>query len=604
MIEKRISTERLNILWILSYLVAIVFALKLVNLQVLKYPHYRAVAEKNRTQIIPKSAPRGRIFTVDGVTVATSKPSFSLIYFPGQIKNVQQIDKIAANLSKVLKVSLEEIKNNLQKAVKNGTTTRLVENLSARSIFGVSEMKTVYPGIEIIMEAQRFYPLENFLSHLIGFIGKIDAKEWAQLSKTRKYNMDARIGKSGMEKIYEKQLRGKDGGIYLEVDSKGRLVRILESKKWEPGLDVYLTIDSVVQKAAEEGLRKSISGRGAVVAIDPRNGAVRAIASLPDYDPNIFISYKDEDLKPDYKSVRELNTAISGTYAPGSVFKIVVAAAAFELGKVSPEETFFCPGYFDAGDRVFKCWEKKGHNRMNFWDGMARSCGVYFFNIGLKTGQLNIEKFAKKFGFGMPTQFVLPDEKPGNIFGPTKRGLKRSYWFIGDTLNLSIGQGETLVTPIQMAQLASAVANRGTLYKPYCVEKIVNDAGKVIFKSEVEVLSKIELKERTWNLLHESLQKVVTEGTGRSAQIKGISVFGKTGTVQNPHGENHAWFVAFATTATVSAEKGLSPNRDCPSIAVAVLVEHGKQGATAAVPIAREVIKAYLRDYLGDRVIR
>ncbi|MBU2529873.1 MAG: hypothetical protein KKD35_02440, partial [Elusimicrobia bacterium] len=360
---------------------------------------------------------------------------------------------------------------------------------------------------------------------------------------------------------------------------------ILEGKKSIRGSNIYLTMDSKVQAAAEEGLKATGSGSGAVVAIDPRNGAVLAFTSLPDYDLNAFVKSAGDN--KNLKNIKEFNYATQGTFPPASTFKIIVAAAALELEKINLKEEIMCPGYFDAGSRVFKCWKKEGHGLMDFYEGMTNSCDVYYYNLGIKTGPLNIERFAKKFRLGETTGIRMPNEKSGNVFGPSKRADKKSYWFIGDTLNLSIGQGEMLVTPIQMAQVIAAVANEGNFWQPYYIDKVVNLKGHETFSSKPNLLSSIDLKKSTWEHLREALRKVVLGGTGYSARVRGADVYGKTGTAQNPHGEDHAWFVAFAQIDGQPSE-----------IAVCVLVEYGEHGSSAAAPIARRVIEAALRDKL------
>lgn len=587
MIERGISQDRMNLLWGFVAAVSLVFALRLVNLQILMHTYFREIAERNRTQVLSQAAPRGRIYTRDSAAVASNKPSFSLIYFPGQMRTPGEINLMARSLSRRINIPFDALHAALYKAVKKGTPVRLAENLSSKAMFSLSELKTMYSDIDIIVEARRYYPFGNYLSHLIGYIGSMDSGEWAVYGKDKNYGLDSRVGKSGLEKTYERDLKGKDGGIYLEVDSRGKLNRVLESRKWTPGSDIYLTIDSKIQAAAEEGLKKSNSGKGAVVAIDPRSGAVLALASMPDYDPNRFVSYSDEKTADNLKELPEFNVAVQGTYPPASTFKIISAIAGFDSGKVGPADKFFCPGWFDAGSRVFKCWEKKGHGKVDFVSGMAKSCDVYFYNLGIRTGPLAIEKYARMFRLGVPTGIPLPNEKSGNIFGPSKRAARKSYWFIGDTLNLSIGQGETLVTPIQMAQVAAAVASRGSVWRPYYVDRITDAEGATAFKSRSEKLAQIELKDGTWALIKDALREVVLEGTGQTVRIDGVEIFGKTGTAQNPHGKDHAWFVAYAQL----------PDGE-PELAVAVLVEHGEHGASTAVPIAKAVILAALRDKL------
>ena len=589
MIDRQIPQERLQLLWVLAYGAAMLFLIRLVNLQVLDSAHYREIAEKNRTQVIAQAAPRGRIFSSDEVALATSKPSFSLIYFPGQSRTNAEIERMARALARPLGADYDDLRAVISRATAREKPVRLAENLPPKIMLSLSELKAVYPGIDIIVEARRFYPFGAYLTHLMGYIGRMDAKEWAARSKDKNYSMDSRLGKTGLEKMYEKELRGKDGGIYLEVDSRGKVNRVLESRKWVPGADIFLTIDSKAQAAAEEGLKKSISGKGAVVALDPRTGAVLAFASAPDYDPNMFVlSGSEKEGLPAGKTLPEFNVALQGTYPPGSIFKIVTAAAILESGRVSPDDKVFCPGYYDAGSRVFKCWDKKGHGQVSFVEGLSKSCDVYFYVSGQRAGALNIEKYARAFRLGQTSGIALPDEKQGNVFGPSARAAKKSYWFIGDTLNLAIGQGETLMTPMQAAGEIAAVANGGIFHRPYYVDRIVKSDGQILLpRGKPEVLSRVDLKPQTWSLIREGLKSVISEGTGQAAKIKGAEMYGKTGTAQNPQGKDHAWFVAYATV-----------NDEPAKVAVAVLIEHGLHGASAAAPIAKAVIEAILREDL------
>ena len=585
MIDRQIPQERLDIIWALAYGAALLFILRLLNLQVLGAAHYREIAESNRTQVISQAAPRGRIFSSDEVAIATSKPSFSLIYFPGPARTNAEIDRMAKALARPLAEDYEALRKGIYRAVSRGKPVRLAENLPPRIMLALSELKAVYPGIDIIVEARRFYPFGAYLSHLVGYISKMDARDWTAHSKDKNYALDSRVGKAGLEKIYEKELKGKDGGIYLEVDSRGKLNRVLESRKWVPGADIFLTVDSKAQAAAEEGLKKSISGKGAVVALDPRSGAILAFASAPDYDPNMFVlSGSEKEALPAGKILPEFNVALQGSYPPGSIFKIVTGAAILESGRVPPEETFFCPGFYDAGDRVFKCWNKKGHQHVNFIQGLANSCDTSFYITGQRAGPLTIEKYARAFRLGQTSGMGLPDERSGNVFGPGPRAAKKSYWFIGDTLNLAIGQGETLMTPMQAAGMIAAVANGGFFHRPYYVDRIVRSDDQLLYSGKSEVLSRVELKAGSWALIREGLKSVVSEGTGQIAKIEGAEIYGKTGTAQNPQGGDHAWFVAYATV-------GDQPSK----IAVAVLVEHGLHGSSAAAPIAKAVIEAALR---------
>jgi penicillin-binding protein 2 len=585
MMDRQIPEERLALLGILAWTAAVVFILRLVNLQVIGGAHYLEIAEKNRTQIIAQAAPRGRIFSADETAIATSRPSFSLIYFPGQVKAGPETDRMARALAKPLGADYEELRRTIYKAATREKPVRLAENLPPKIMLALSELKAVYPGVDIIVEARRYYPFGAYLSHLVGYIGKMDARDWAARARDKNYSMDSRLGKAGLEKMFERELKGKDGGIYLEVDSRGKLNRVLESRKWVPGADIFLTIDSKAQAAAEQGLQKSATGKGAVVALDPRTGAVLAFVSMPDYDPNMFVmSGSEKEGLEAGKILPEFNVALQGTYPPGSIYKIVTSAAILEGGRVGPDEKVHCPGFYDAGSRVFKCWDKRGHGNVAFIEGLAKSCDVYYYVNGQRAGPLAIEKYSRAFRLGLPTGIAMPEERSGNVFGPSARAAKKSYWFIGDTLNLAIGQGETLMTPMQAAGMIAAVANGGIFHRPYYVDRIVRSDGQQLLKNKPEEVSRVKLKDSTWALIRAGLGSVVAEGTGQAAKLAGVEIYGKTGTAQNPHGKDHAWFVAYASIAG-------QPSR----VAVAVLVEHGEHGSSAAAPIARAVIEAVLR---------
>jgi penicillin-binding protein 2 len=586
-VSENIPFERLRRLWWLVYLVGAVLTLRLVFLQVIRYEYFKVAAEKNRTQIIFQTAPRGQVIFRKDRIVATSQPSFSLIYLPGPYER-EYFEKIAKDFSTLLDVDSKELMEKISYASAKNKTVRLAENLSMKSMFKFSELKSQYPGIDLIVETKRYYPYGKFASHLLGYMGKITKQEWEHnIEYELNYRMDSTIGRSGIEKTFEQYLRGRDGGLYLEVDAQGRLERVLESEPWRPGADMYLTLDFATQKAAEEGLENSKTQIGAVVAIDPRDGDVLALSSAPDFDPNMFVltDIKKEEILQDFRDLPEYNLAISGVYAPGSPFKIITSAAALESGKINPNMTFFCPGYYDAGPRVFKCWEKKGHGKMNFMEGMTHSCDVYFYNVASRISPYLIEEYQRKFNLGVLTGIAISGEKSGNVFGPSERIKQRKHWFIGDSLNMAIGQGEVLVTPIQMAQLIASVANGGYFWRPNYVDKIVDVDNKVLFEKNVKLMNTLKLHDTTWKLLREALKSVVDNGTGIACKIKGLEVFGKTGTAQNPHGDDNAWFIAYAQR----------PGKT-PEIAVAVLVQHGQHGSSSAAPIARKVIEAYYFD--------
>ncbi|MCX5782067.1 MAG: penicillin-binding transpeptidase domain-containing protein, partial [Elusimicrobia bacterium] len=387
-------------------------------------------------------------------------------------------------------------------------------------------------------------------------------------------------GRGGLEQQYDFELRGQDGGWQIEVDALGRQTKMLRYIPSVKGNSLYTTIDSKLQEAAYQALKKSATKKGAAIVIDPRNGAVKALVSVPGFNPDI--SAEKEFLK--YLKDKELplfNRAIQALYPPGSVFKVITFIGAVSDNIVNPKETYTCEGSFTLGNRTFACWLKTGHGKMSLIPAMANSCNVYFYNIGLKIGQKILESIAKEFKIGAKTGIDLPSEKKGLLPSSEWKLKKRNMpWLKGDTVNMAIGQGPLLVTPIQIASMIVAVANGGTLYKPYIVEKISDPDGNILYAHEQEIRGKIELSENTWKLLKNALETAVSNGTGRGCSFSNIKVAGKTGTSQNPQGEDHAWFASYAPA-------------DNPEIAVTVLVEHGGTGGHAAVPVARAIYEQY-----------
>lgn len=579
-VTKIFFNARLKLMMVLAAVAGGVIALRLVDIQVLRHHAYLEMAERNRTQIIYQTAPRGRVFTADGVAVATNAPSFSFYYLGGN-QDPAYLEQLARDFAPRLKMDPQAVLDKLAEGAKTGKAVLLAENLSTKSTVSLQELQLYYPGVYLIEETKRSYPYGGFASHLLGYIGSMDDREWRNRDPRLGYRLTSKIGKNGIEKKFEKELKGTDGGVYLEVDYRGRVKSIIQDKKWSAGSDVYLTLDFKLQQAAEEGLKNSKTGRGAAVALDPRTGAVLAMASAPAYDPNIFVPYSDEENPKQSKKINEYNLAIQGIYPPASTFKIITAAAALEYGHLDVNKKINCPGFYDSGPRVFRCWGK--HGPVDLFDGMSHSCDVYFYQVAAQTGSAAIERVEREFMIGRQTGIDLPGEKAGNLYGPTRRARNKTYWFIGDTLNLSIGQGELLFTPLKMAQFAAAVASRGNIYRPYYVEKIVsNQTGKTEVVGKTEILQKAELKPETYDLLFKALKHTVEGGTAGRVWIKGLDVYGKTGTAQNPHGEDHGWFMAFA------GKEG-----EEPTIALAVFVEFGEGGSSAAGPIARSMLEAY-----------
>ena len=578
-----VPQERLEILWYCIAAAGLVLGLRLAQMQLVQSAEWREAAERNRSQMIHQNAPRGRIYDRNGVAVATNAPAFSLIFLPGKDRRRQDLKPLAMELGRQLGRDPDELLEALDQAVREESAIRLAENLPTQTMFRLSELKTIYPGVDLIVEARRYYPFGRFASHLLGYMGKMSQREWRE-RKPKGYRVDSRTGRLGLEKIFEDELRGRDGGLRMEVDAQGRLKRVLDKIPWEAGSNIHLTIDAAVQRAADDGLRATATGRGAAVAIDPRNGDLLAMSSLPDFDPNAFLSTDPNEVKSTVLDLAEFNNAISGAYPPGSTFKPIVGLATLSEGRAAPDDAVFCPGHFELGGRTFLCWEHKGHKRVSWLMGLALSCDVYFYTMGLKVGGAAIERYARAFGLGQKTNLpAFKGEKGGHLFGPeTRKKAGKNYWYDGDTLNLSIGQGELTVTPLQMAIVTAALANRGTVWRPRYTQKIVYADGRPDYVQKPERMGIVPAKEAAWDEVQRGLEVVITSGTGGGARIPGLITAGKTGTAQNPHGEDHAWFIVYAARPGEPA-----------SIAIAVLVENGGHGGTTAAPVARRMILAH-----------
>ncbi len=564
-------------IFLVFYIVVFLFIIKLINLQIFNYSKFFKLSERNRIRIIPRNAPRGNVITSDGILVATNRVSYSVMYFPSDNTDERYLSKISSTLEKICEIKKERIFEIIRQSAKTLKPSKLIERIDIKRIKNVYEIKNIFPEVEIVEESIRNYPFGAYLSHVIGYVGKIDERD-VKRYLMKGYSLDSVVGKNGVELYYEDFLKGKNGGLFMEVDNRGRLVKVIGYESGEKGSDVYLTINWRSQKAAEEALRKLPYKRAAAVACEADSGRIIVYAVKPGYDPNFFVRYSTDNIE---QEVDEFNIPIQGLYPPASTFKIFVTIAALESGKVDENKKFLCPGYYDAGNRVFKCWEKKGHGLIDMVDGLAKSCDVYYYNVGEITGPYEIESIARRFRLDQKTLIDMPYEKVSIIVGPKKRIETKGYWYRGDTINMSIGQGELLVTPIAMMSAMMALANGGKFYQPFYVDRIVKDDGSVIKHNDPKVLGNIELKKHTWDLIYTAMRKVVTNGTGRLADVDGVEVFGKTGTAQNPHGKDHAWFVGFAK------KEGSKP------IAFAIIVEHGEHGSSSAAPVAREIIKSY-----------
>lgn len=571
---------------------------RLFSLQIINGEEYRRLSENNCIRLEAVSGLRGVIHDRKGVLLVDNRPAFDLKIVPEDARPVRETLR---KLSRFTGLPETELHRAVEASGK-GRPYRPVVLLSDidRDLVAVVETHRFdLPGVVIDVQAKRHY-LQACAAHLIGYLGEINVDELNSGRYAGSRSGDL-IGKSGVEKIAENMLRGASGGRLLEVNAQGRVVKVLKTVPSRPGNDLWLTIDHRLQKLAEtllEGLD------GGIVALDPKNGEVLALASSPAFDSNAFVDGMSSDewnaLLTNPGNPLE-NKIVQGEYPPASTYKVVTAMAGLEEGVIDENTEFFCPGSYRLGNRTFHCWRKGGHGRVNVVEALAVSCDVFFYQLGQRLGVDRIAQYANACGLGKPTGIQLNYEAAGLI--PTSAWKKRTKgisWQRGETLSVAIGQGYNLVTPLQIAVLYAGIANGGTLFKPNLFKEIRNPDTGERWGFDPEITGRLPASAATLRLIQNGLWDVVNgpRGTARLARLEGFEVSGKTGTAQvfsrkKPadaqkeetvdHLKPHAWFVAYAQ----SNER---------RIAVSVLVEHGEHGSSAAAPLAREMIAAYLAD--------
>ncbi len=621
-------------------LVFLIFAFQMWRLQIVEGEHYRTLADRNRFRLVPTEAARGVIYDRHGRILVQNIPSFAVTIIPAYLPEDEQEEMaIFSRLSALLEIpastatasaGLFSPQRGIKEMVDEARDTApyrpltLKTNVDRDTVFIIEEEHLDLPGVLIEIDPIRQYPSGNLISHIIGYMGYIPGEQ-AETYAARGYDPNNdRVGLTGVELTFEEELRGSKGYQYSEVDVAGREVRVVGDPQ-PPllGYNLILTIDLDLQQFTEDALRQGMEKAesafgevsrvesGVAIVMNPQTGEILSFVSLPSYDNNLFASGISQE---DWAQLIEdpgrplVNHAISGQYPPGSVFKIVPAAAALEEGVVNRRTALTCQGtlwlpnkYFPDDPELaqqFYCWIHKydrGHGPLNIIQAIAHSCDIFFYQItgGLEEFQgLGLERlneYAHSFGLGQPTGIDLPGEESGLV--PTKKWKRLNYaegWATGDTYNVAIGQGFILVTPLQLLNATAAVANGGTLYRPQIVYQVTDADGQVIRPFTPEVLGQVPVSEENLALVREGLRAAVEWGTGRGANLEGIEVAGKTGTAEYPgppiddegHLPTHAWFTAFAP-----AEE--------PEIALLVFVAGGGEGSATAVPIAVEILRYY-----------
>jgi len=587
--------ERYKYLVVFISLAFLLIFIRLWSLQVIKGSELRRLSENNCIRLRENPADRGMLLDRKGRILAHNRPSFEVYLVPEDIKaNPEVLIKVG----KMLNMTPDEIEEKMkaQKRRAPFKPVKIKSDINWDELALLESNRVHLPGLIVDVRPKRAYDHGDLASHLIGYLGEVDENELKQ-SKETPYRMGALIGKYGIEYRWENDLRGVDGGRQIEVDALGREIRPLGIVDPFPGNNLFLTIDLDFQKTAEEAFKDK---NGALVAMDLKTGRILAMMSKPSFEPDVFAR---NILPEEWKSLVEnphhplQNKGIQGQYPAGSVFKIITAIAGLESGMITPDTPFTCTGAFSYGNRDFRCWKEGGHGTLSLHRAIVESCDIYFYQVGLKVGVDLIAHYANEFGLGRVTGISLPHEKPGTV--PSSSWKKKRFgvpWYSGETLSFSVGQGYLNVTPLQQLMLISGVANGGKLYLPQVVEKVENIYGSKLKEYPPVMLGKANVSEKNLQIVREALRGAVNDphGTGGTCALKDVQVAGKTGTAQvvrMPENfkrgdmmplrfRDHAWFVAYA------------PFED-PKISIAVLVEHGGFGASAAAPIAKKVIEKY-----------
>jgi penicillin-binding protein 2 len=580
----------------------VLLIMRLVDLQVVEHDYFSTRADENRMRVTPVAPVRGLIYDRNGTVLAQNQPAFVLEITPEQIKDMDALLKRLARVVTIGDADIERFKDRARKTPRyRGVPLRT--NLSMEEVARYEIRRHEFPGVEVTAGLSRNYPLAASAAHVVGYVGGITEAELQKVDE-RAYQGLNQIGKVGVEKSQEDELRGSPGAKIIEANAYGRPLRELDYRRGYPGRNAYLSLDAKVQLVAEEALGEL---NGAVVALDPRNGEVIALVSKPGYDPHYFvegISTKDYNALLNDPSRPLFNRALQGTYPPGSTVKPAMALSGLEFGAVDPQHREFCRGQMSlpGSSRKYRCWKRSGHGWVDMHTAVMRSCDVYFYQLALSLGIDRMHEAMTGFGFGHLTGIDLPLEKAG-IYPSRewKQKTRRENWYPGETLSVGIGQGYTSVTPLQLAQMTARIAMRGLGFVPHVLHSTEDPISKDIRTIEPQPLPKIALKnEADWETVIAAMQDVVHTQAGTAYRIGRTAPYriaAKTGTAQvvglkqdeaapKEHEiplrfRDHALFIAFAPA-------------EAPTIAVAVIAEHGSHGGSTAGPVARKVMDQYL----------
>lgn len=609
--ESRIFIERASIGFALLILLTLFLVMRMFYLQIAQHDLYRTLSDQNRIQVQSLPPIRGLIYDRNGELIADNIPSYSLALTP---ERIEDMDETLARIGALIDVTDDEFKafkRRLERRRRPFESVPLLLKLDHSEIARISVDRHAMPGVEIEARLVRHYPKADLMVHAVGSVRRINEEDARRLDRVA-YSGTDHIGKVGVERFYERELLGKVGYQQVETDARGRTMKVLDSTPPENGKNLVLYVDSSLQRAASEALGDR---RGTVVAIEPSTGGILALVSKPSYDPNLFVTGIDYETYAELRDsidVPLFNRAVQGQYEPGSTLKPFIGLAGLITGTVTSEYTIEDPGWFKlpGNERLYRDWNWTvegygGHGKVNLDKAIYRSCNVYFYGLAVKLGIDRLEENLALFGIGVDTALDLPEARSGLLPSRQwKRDARGEPWYPGDTVNIGIGQGDILVTPLQLATAVAVLANRGKMVQP----RMLKSGVEPVPSSGVKLPDIDRVPDHAWEQVIESMGKVVHRGNqgfgengtawayiGRDIPYR---MAGKSGTAQvvgiaqdkeyddstlSEREKKHAWFIAFAPI-------------DQPEIAIAVLVENGGGGSEFAAPVARKVLDHYLLD--------
>ncbi|OGT78703.1 MAG: penicillin-binding protein 2 [Gammaproteobacteria bacterium RIFCSPLOWO2_02_FULL_52_10] len=603
--ESRLIGNRIFFAGVCILLLTLMLIGRMFYLQIIQHDHFTTLSRDNQVQIRPLPPIRGLIFSSDNVLLADNRPSFSLEIIPENISG--NLEQVITRLQEYIRIEEQDIRRykELAKKKRRFERTPIRLNLTDEEVASFSVNRHLFNGVDVVAGLSRYYPIGPNLAHVVGYVGRIDKDELAILD-TSDYSGTTYIGKIGAEKAFEEVLHGKVGYEQVEVNAQGRVIRQLDTTPPESGENVYLTLNVSLQNLAAVELAGK---RGAIVAIDPRNGSVLALVSSPGYDPNIFINGIDPTAYKQLVTSKDkplLNRALQGAYPPGSTIKPFMGFAAINSNVRQPQDNIWCPGWFRiaGGQRQYRDSKKGGHGHMNLTSAIASSCDVYFYSLALEMGINRLYTAMQEFGFGSVTGIDISGEATGLMPSPEwKKKTRNQAWYPGETVNVGVGQGYLLVTPIQLAAATAALVNRGVRIKPRLLAEVRDPVvGELTQLPDTGNKVTIMAKDPAfWDIVINAMVEVVHGANGTARAIGNGAKYklaGKTGTAQvfsMPQDKyikskdmpeelrDHALFIAFAP-----AEQ--------PTIVISIIVENGGFGSAAAAPIARRLFDHWINE--------